>query len=162
MTREVHRSSLRRLICPVQDHLIFFILTSLRCIRRVYVRACMHLVLQKIEKKRRLDNAVAGTSKIRSFFITTIAGEGAGTSTTWTGSSEVRPDARQPDGSRSLSARRSQQREWQQAYFLGNTLPCTFRAMEIERQWLCFSPTTKKPSRQSCWLLGDPSAMQKE
>ena len=35
-------------------------------------------------------------------------------------------------------------------------------AMEIERQWLCLSPTMKKPYRQSCWLLGDPSAMQKE
>ena len=57
---------------------------------------------KKLEKKRRLDNAVVGTSKIRSFFVTTIADEGVGTSTTWTGSSEVRPDARQPDGSRSL------------------------------------------------------------
>ena len=27
------------------------------------------------EKKRRLDNAVAGTSKIRSFFVTITAGE---------------------------------------------------------------------------------------
>ena len=34
--------------------------------------------------------------------------------------------------------------------------------MGIERQWICFSQTTKKPSRQSCWLLGDPSAIQKE
>ena len=30
---------------------------------------------KKREKKRRLDNAVAGTSKIRSFFVTTTAGE---------------------------------------------------------------------------------------
>ena len=29
-------------------------------------------------------------------------------------------------------------------------------AMEIERQWLCFSPTMKKPYCQSCWLFGDP------
>ena len=33
-------------------------------------------VLQKKrEKKRRLDNAVADTSKIQSFFVTTAAGE---------------------------------------------------------------------------------------
>ena len=30
---------------------------------------------KKREKKRRLDNAVAGTSQIRSFFVTTTAGE---------------------------------------------------------------------------------------
>ena len=30
---------------------------------------------KKREKKRRLDNAVAGTSKIRNFFVTTTAGE---------------------------------------------------------------------------------------
>ena len=35
-------------------------------------------------------------------------------------------------------------------------------AVEIERQWLCFSPTMKKPYCQSCWLFGDPQAMQKE
>ena len=35
-------------------------------------------------------------------------------------------------------------------------------AMEIERQWLCISPTMKKPYCQSCWLFGDPQAMQKE
>ena len=36
----------------------------------------MPLVLQKQrEKKRRLDNAVAGMSKILSFFVTTTAGE---------------------------------------------------------------------------------------
>ena len=35
-------------------------------------------------------------------------------------------------------------------------------AMEIERQWLCFSPTMKKPYCQSCWLFGDPQAMQQE
>ena len=34
--------------------------------------------------------------------------------------------------------------------------------MEIERQWLCFLPTLKKPYCQSCWLFGDPSAIQKE
>ena len=164
VTREVHRSSLRRLICPAQDHFIFFHF-QLHCDVSVgYTSAsvCLWFCQKKLEKKRRLDNAVAGTSKIRSFFVTTIAGEGVGTSTTWTGSSEVRPDARQPDGSRSLSARRYQQREWKQAYFLGNTLPCTFRAMEIERQWFCFSPTMKKPSRQSCRLLVDPLAMQKK
>ena len=35
-------------------------------------------------------------------------------------------------------------------------------AMEIERQRLCFSPTTKKPYFQRCWLFGDPSEMRKE
>ena len=35
-------------------------------------------------------------------------------------------------------------------------------AKEIELQWLCFSPTMKKPYCQSCWLFGDPQAMQKE
>ena len=34
--------------------------------------------------------------------------------------------------------------------------------IEIERQWLCFSPTMKKPYCQRCWFFGDPSAMQKE
>ena len=121
----------------------------------------------------------------------TTTGEGGGTSsggtsTTWTSSpAGVRPDARQPDAARSLSARhivkrteirnsssRSAsskrtvshlQREWQQAHFLGNTLPCTFWShIYIKRQWLCFSPTMKKPSCQSCWLLGDPSAIQKD
>ena len=56
--------------------------------------------------------------------------------------------------------------EWQQARFLGDTLPGACHphsgAMEIGQQWLCFSPMTKKPSCQSCWLLGDPSAMQNE
>ena len=52
----------------------------LRCIRRINVRACMPPVLKnckKRDKKRRLDNAVAGTrtSKIQSFFVTTTAGE---------------------------------------------------------------------------------------
>ena len=35
-------------------------------------------------------------------------------------------------------------------------------AMEIDRQWLCFSPTMKKPYCQSGWLFCDPQAMQKE
>ena len=35
-------------------------------------------------------------------------------------------------------------------------------AMEIGRQWLCLSPTMKKPYCQSCWLFGDPQAMQKD
>ena len=35
-------------------------------------------------------------------------------------------------------------------------------AIEIERQWFCFSPTTKKPYFQRCWLFGDPSEMRKE
>ena len=34
--------------------------------------------------------------------------------------------------------------------------------IEIKQQWLCFSQTMKKPSCQSCWLLGDPSAIKKE
>ena len=35
-------------------------------------------------------------------------------------------------------------------------------AIKIERQWLCFSPTTKNPYCQRCWYFGDPSAMQNE
>ncbi len=88
----------------------------------------------KREKKHRLDNVVAGTSTIQSFFETTTAsevetsegnpgningdavdvappvpGSSGGTSsgetiTTWTDSSGVRPNARQPDGSHFLSA----------------------------------------------------------
>ena len=101
---------------------------------------------KKREKKRRLDNAVADTSKIRSFFVTTTAGEDetsegnpenskrdavdvapsvpapedeaaaeptptepataeltSAEPAMWTGSSGVRPDARQPDRPRSLS-----------------------------------------------------------
>ena len=39
-------------------------------------QACMAPLLKKHrKKKRRLDNAVAGTSKIRSFFVTTTVGE---------------------------------------------------------------------------------------
>ena len=34
-------------------------------------------------------------------------------------------------------------------------------AREIERHWLCFSPTLNKPHWLSCWLLGYPSAVQK-
>ena len=100
----------------------------------------------KREKKRRLENVV-----VQSLFVTTTVGQDGGTkgvvtSTTWTGR---RPDARQPDGSRSLPAidtlqsevilcRQSfttvqaaqstvsyQQREWQHPHVLGNTLPCT-------------------------------------
>ena len=69
--------------------------TSLRCVRRINVRAmvCASGAAKKQRmKKRRLDNAVAGTSTIQSFLVTTTAGEGGGnssggTSTTWTGSS---------------------------------------------------------------------------
>ena len=32
----------------------------------------------------------------------------------------------------------------------------------IERQWLCFSPTMKKPFCQSCWMFGGQSAMQNQ
>ena len=61
---------------------------------------------KKREKNRRLDNAVADTSEIQRLnFVATTPSEGGGTSTTWTGSSRVRPAARQPDGSRSLSGR---------------------------------------------------------
>ena len=95
---------------------------------------------------------------------------------TRTDSSRVIPDDRQPDASRSLSAghmakrteignssSRSmppkrpvghQQREWQPAHFLGKDYHVHYVAVEIERQWLCFSPPMKKH--------GDQSAMQKE
>ena len=54
---------------------------SLRCVRRINVRACIPLVLQKIrQKKRRLNNAVAGKSKIQSFIITSTPSECGGTS----------------------------------------------------------------------------------
>ena len=56
-----------------------------------------------------------------------------------------------------------QQREWQQAHFLWKKhYHAHAGTIEIERQWLCFSPTTKKPYCQRCWFFGDPSAMQKE
>ena len=178
-------------------------------------------VLQKNrEKKRRLDNAVAGTSKIQSFFVTTTAGEdetcegNPGNSNgdafdvapryqrlktnrqrkqqrrnqhldaTRTDSSGVIPDDRQPDASCSLSAghmakrteigdsssrsmppKRTvcyQQREWQPAHFIGKDYHAHSGPVEIERQWLCFSPPMKKPYCQSCCLFGDPSAMQKQ
>ena len=95
---------------------------------------------KKREKNRRLDNAVADTSQIQSLnFVTTTLSEGGGSMQhhAWTGSPIVRPDARQPDGWRSLSARHIaklsetgnpsslsmppkrtvcyQQREWQQS-----------------------------------------------
>ena len=35
-------------------------------------------------------------------------------------------------------------------------------AMQIERQWLCFSPTMQRPYCQSCWLFGDRSTPQRE
>ena len=137
---------------------------------------------KKKQGKRRLDNAV-----VQSLFLTTTAGQDGGTniggnSTTWTGSI---PDARQPDGSRSLPAIGTLPSEVRSAILhhgpcrpkvpftisSENGNRCMFSethynahsgATEIKRQWLCFSPTTKKPSRQSCWLLDDLLAMQKE
>ena len=54
---------------------VCYYLVQLQCIRRINVRVCIGPVLQKKrEKKRRLDNAVAGTSKIQSFFETSTAG----------------------------------------------------------------------------------------
>ena len=51
--------------------------------------------------------------------------------------------------SRSMPPKRTvcyQQRQWQQTPFLGQKhYHAHSGAMEIERQWLCFSPTTKKP-----------------
>ena len=47
-------------------------------IRRIYVRPCRPYAFGATKqrgKKRRLDNVVAGTSKIQSFFVTTTAGE---------------------------------------------------------------------------------------
>ena len=46
--------------------------------------------------------------------------------------------------------------------FLGKHYHAHYGALEIEWQYLCFSPTTKTPHCESCWLFGDPSAMQKE
>ena len=162
---------------------------------------------KRVNKKRRLDNAVTDASKIQSFFVTTTAGEdetfegnpenrkrdavdvapsvpapedeaavepapgneaaaesrtggtsNGGTSTTMTGSSGVRPDARQPGGSRSLStghiANRTEndnpssqsmppkrnvcyhQRERQQTHVLGKKHSMHFLgAVQLERQW---------------------------
>ena len=150
---------------------------------------------KKREKKRRLDNAVAGTSEIRTFFVTRAKTklpraiqkipnamrltlyhryQRLKTKQRWNQRLKpkqrrnqqrrnparaeptrrgpvvqlVRPDAQQPDGSRSLStghiANRNendnyssrfmppkrtvcyQQREWQHTHFLGKTLQCTF------------------------------------
>ena len=54
---------------------VCYYLVQLRCIRRINVCICIGPVLQKNrEKKRRLDNAVAGTSKIQSFFETSTVG----------------------------------------------------------------------------------------
>ena len=82
-------------------------------------------------------------SKIHSFFVTTTACEGVGTScggtsTTWTGSSGVRRDSLQLDGSSSLSSGHIAKRadignpssqsmppKRTVCYVLGNTLPCT-------------------------------------
>ena len=97
---------------------------------------CLRCCKKKRVKKRRLDNAVAGVSKILSFFVTTTAGEDETSEAIQkianamrltmhhryqrlktkqrrnqqqrnqhdvAGSSGVRPDARQPDGSRRLS-----------------------------------------------------------
>ena len=97
------------------------------------------------------------------------------------------PYARQPDGSRSLPAIGTLPSNVRSAilHHLGPTcrpkVPFAISsengnrrmlseahyhahagAMEIERQWLGFSSTMKKPSGKRCWLLGDPSAMQKE
>ena len=93
--------------------------------------------------------------------------------------------ARQPDGSRSLPAIGTLPSEVRSASLHHGTcrpkVPFAFSsengnrrmlseahyhahsgAMEMERQWPGFSSMMKKPSGKSCWLLGDPSAMQKE
>ena len=108
------------------------------------------VLTKKREKTRRLDNAV-----VQSLFVTTTAGQyggtnSGGTRTTWNGN---RPDAGRL--STRLIALSSSYRHSAKRSEIG-------KPMEIERQWLCFSPTMKKPSCQRCWLFGDPSAMQKE
>ena len=88
-------------------------------------------------------------------------------STTWTGS---RPDARQPDGSRSLPAIGTLPSELRSAIlhhgprrpkvlfaissengnrrmFSETHYHAYYGAMEIERQWFCFSPMMTNPSR---------------
>ena len=94
----------------------------------------------------------------------------------------TRADARQPDGSRALSAGHIAKRteigdpscrpkgpfaissETGNRHIFSETHCHNAHsgAMEMERQWLWFSPTTKKPSCQSSWLLGVRSAMQIE
>ena len=122
-------------------------------------------------------------------FVTAIACGGGGTSrggtsTTWTGSSGVRPAARQPDGSRSLSARHYFQTNWyrqsfftvhaaQKGRFLSETRMATNAfsrkqtTMHILGQWnrtamSLFLTNDEEAILQSCWLLGDPSAIHKE
>ena len=147
-----------------------------------YVGPMPPVLTKKREKKRRVDNTV-----VQSLLVTTTAGQdggtnSGGTNTTWTGS---RPDARQPDGSRSvpaigtlpsdvrsailhhgtcrpkvpfaISSENGNRRMLSEAHYHAHS-----GAMEMERQWLGFSSTMKKPSGKSCWLLGDPSPMQKE
>ena len=161
---------------------------------RLYVSGAV----KKREKKRRLDNAVAA-AQIQRFFVTTTAGEyetsegnpgngawrrsSGGTSTTWTGSSGVTPDAVDNPADCALFQLSTLPSELRSAIIHHG--PCRPKlpfaissengdrrvfsendtihsgAREIERQWLCLSPTMNKPHWLSCWLLGYPSAVQK-
>ena len=126
---------------------------------------------------------------VQSLFVTTTAGQyggtnSGGTRTTWTGSrsrrlTPVNPTDRaifqlgilpsevrsailhhgpcRPKVSFAISSENGNRCMFPETHYHAHS-----GAMEIERQWLCFSPTMKKPSRQRCWLFGDPSAMQKE
>ena len=138
-------------------------------------------VAKKPREKRRLDNSVADTSKIHSFFVTTTAAEQAprgpvvqgldltlynstdralfhlGTLPSELISAILHHGPCRPKGPFAISSENGNRRIFSETHCHAH-----YGAMETERQWLCFSPMTKKPSRQSCWLLGDPSAMQKE
>ena len=105
------------------------------------------------------------------------------TSYTWTGSWRVIPTLDNPTNRslfqlgtwpselrsaiRSMTPKRTvcyQQWEWQQPHFVEkHSLYHAYAgAVEIEWQWLCFSPPMKKPYCQRCCVFGDPSVMQKE
>ncbi len=140
--------------------------TSLRCVSRINVRTCMPPVLQKTR-----EESSTGQCGGRHEYNPELKFRNHHTerwrrnSNTWTGSSRDRPDARQPDGSRSLSAghmtkrpeignsswrsmppKRTdcyQQREWQQAHFLRKTIPCTFWGCE-NRMSIALLLTTDK------------------
>ena len=132
---------------------------------------------------------MAGTSKIHSFFVTNAAGEGGGissggTCTTWTDSSGVRPTLDnpadraifqlgtllsqlrsailhhglcRPKGPIAISSENGNRRIFSETHYHAHS-----GAMEIERQWLSFLPTTKSHlvKDAGCWAIH--RQMQKE
>ena len=148
---------------------------------------CFQCSETKREKKRRWHNSVAGSSKIQSFFVTTTTGKAAepaaaepaprgqvvqeldltlgnptlralfqlGTLPSERRSEILHHGPRRPKGPFPTCSENGNRRIFSETHY-----PAHSGAIDIKRQWLCFSATTKKPSCQSCWLLGDPSAIQ--